>query len=155
MFMKSARTLAHERRIAGWILRRDTMEPRVRLSLDALIALQLRFHGDLVLPGDPEYQQARQLSSPAYHAFPLVVAQCETSGDVRTALALGALIGLTGYARSEILLYAPLFALIGVRSHPPAKWIRQGGLVLLGAGVVVLPWVVFNSTRFDSMVVMK
>lgn len=75
--------------------------------------------------------------------------------DVRTALALGALIGLTGYARSEILLYAPLFALIGVRSHPPAKWIRQGGLVLLGAGVIVLPWVVFNSTRFDSMVVMS
>ena len=75
--------------------------------------------------------------------------------DPRSALVLGAMIGLTGYARSEILLYAPLFALIGVRTHPRATWIRSGGLVLAAAGLTVLPWVVFNSTRFDSMVVMS
>jgi FAD/FMN-containing dehydrogenase len=87
MYRPSARTLDRDARIAGWLARRAGMEPRVERSLDALIALQRRFHGALVLPGDTTYPQARQLSSPAYQAFPLAIAQCEIAGDVRAALA--------------------------------------------------------------------
>src|SRR4051812_41604419 len=87
MHRQSARTRAREKRIAGWLSRRGSMEPRVRDSLDALIALERRLHGVLILPGDAAYDTARQLSSPAYQALPLAIAQCETAADVRAALA--------------------------------------------------------------------
>lgn len=75
--------------------------------------------------------------------------------DVRSAALLGLLIGIAGHARSELLVYAPLFALIGFRSHSLLLWIKRGGIVALVAVVSVVPWIVYNSSRFDATVLMS
>jgi FAD/FMN-containing dehydrogenase len=43
--------------------------------------------GDVVLPADPGYAKARQLSDPAFQRFPALVVYCAGPDDVRTALA--------------------------------------------------------------------
>ena len=75
--------------------------------------------------------------------------------DLRTAAILGVMIGITGHARSEILLYGALFVLIGFRSHTSTVWLKRGSVMGLAAVVTVLPWAVYNSTRFDAIVVMS
>ncbi len=68
---------------------------------------------------------------------------------------LGAAIGVAGYARSELLLYAPLLALIGFRSNTTRVWLVRSGLVLGAAVLVVAPWVAFNTARFHTFVPMS
>jgi 4-amino-4-deoxy-L-arabinose transferase-like glycosyltransferase len=45
--------------------------------------------------------------------------------DLRSAALLGAAVGLAGYARSELIFYAPLLALVGARSYPWREWSRR------------------------------
>lgn len=72
-----------------------------------------------------------------------------------TAAALGATIGLAGHARSELLLYAPLLAFVGVRSRPVRDWAARSGVVTLVAVLMVTPWIAFNSSRFHTFVAMS
>ena len=75
--------------------------------------------------------------------------------DLRSAAALGAAVGLAGYARSELIFYAPLLALVGVRSYPWKDWLRRAAVLVGTAAVVVLPWVAYNTSRFDTLVLMS
>ena len=72
-----------------------------------------------------------------------------------TALMLGAAIGVAGHARSEILLYAPLLACVGLRSHAWRLWLGRAGLVLGATALTVTPWFVYNSSRFNAPVLMS
>jgi hypothetical protein len=72
-----------------------------------------------------------------------------------TAATLGAVIGLAGHARSELLLYAPLLAFIGLRSRPTREWASRAGVVMIVTLAVVTPWITFNSSRFDTFVAMS
>ncbi len=75
--------------------------------------------------------------------------------NLRSALMLGVLIGIAGHARSEVLIYSPLFALIGVRSLPRAQWVKRAVVIVAATGVTVLPWIVYNTARFDTVVLMS
>lgn len=71
------------------------------------------------------------------------------------AVLLGATIGLAGLARAEVLIFAPLLALIGCRRG--AFWTWAGRVVVIGAATfaVISPWVIHNLSRFDEQVVMS
>ncbi len=75
--------------------------------------------------------------------------------DVRSALLLAVVIGVAGHARSETLLYAPLFALVGVRRGDVRRWAARAALILLVTGVTVVPWIAYNSSRFNATVLMS
>ncbi|MUH51653.1 MAG: hypothetical protein F2789_10625 [Actinobacteria bacterium] len=75
--------------------------------------------------------------------------------DRRSAMLLGAVIGLAVLARSELILLAPLFGFIGWRNHDHRKWIKRASLVLVSTGMVVLPWMVYNLTRFEQPVLLS
>ncbi len=62
---------------------------------------------------------------------------------------LGALGALCGLARAELLLFVPLLALIVARWRTPGA-IRRAGIVAGVAGVVLAPWVLYNTVRFEE-----
>jgi 4-amino-4-deoxy-L-arabinose transferase-like glycosyltransferase len=72
--------------------------------------------------------------------------------DWRSSLWCGAMVGLCALARSELVVLAPLFALIGFRSHPFRVWLQRGAVLLVAALVVLVPWVAYNLPRFDHVV---
>jgi FAD/FMN-containing dehydrogenase len=61
-----------------------------RVTPEAVATLEEAISGNVVLPSDPGYDKARQLSDPAFERFPAVVIFCETPSDVRAALAFAA-----------------------------------------------------------------
>ena len=68
------------------------------------------------------------------------------------AAALGALCAVAALARVEVLLLVPLLGVVVVFSLPAPRtehWI-QGGITVLGALVVLAPWVGFNLARFHD-----
>jgi 4-amino-4-deoxy-L-arabinose transferase-like glycosyltransferase len=75
--------------------------------------------------------------------------------DVVSAALCGLAVGVAGNARSEVLLFAPLFALIGIRTRPFGQWLQRAVVVVVVAGLAVLPWVVYNLSRFESAVYMS
>jgi len=71
----------------------------------------------------------------------------------RTARALGLVCGLAALARAELILLAPLLAIPLLRSHRDLPWsarLRPMAIVLVGAVLIVGPWVGFNLSRFDE-----
>ena len=69
--------------------------------------------------------------------------------------ALGAAIGLAALGRDELALLWVFILLPLVLLVRSASWRRRIGLLLVGgalAGVVVLPWVGYNLSRFDKVV---
>lgn len=68
--------------------------------------------------------------------------------DMKSALALGAAIGLGTVARNEALLLLPLLALPVALRGGPGRWLRLG-VTCAVAVVLVAPWVVRNWSVFD------
>jgi 4-amino-4-deoxy-L-arabinose transferase-like glycosyltransferase len=79
----------------------------------------------------------------------LLALRLRSSGDVRVAVALGAVIGLAALTRSEGLLLLVLLAL------PVAGGWRRFGACALACVVVVTPWLVRNWTEFDRPVLIS
>jgi 4-amino-4-deoxy-L-arabinose transferase-like glycosyltransferase len=72
-----------------------------------------------------------------------------------TAIALGAVVGAMAMTRSELLAVAVLLVLPLILSVRTAPWRdRAGWLVLAGVAcvVVIAPWAIYNSTRFEKQV---
>ncbi|MBD8555097.1 FAD-binding protein [Rhizobium sp. CFBP 8762] len=55
-------------------------------AFNDLKSLQISIVGSVVLPGDPDYDQARMLSNPRFSAFPAIIVYCEVDSDVATCL---------------------------------------------------------------------
>ncbi|HEX4981336.1 MAG TPA: hypothetical protein VFV63_06545 [Ilumatobacteraceae bacterium] len=73
------------------------------------------------------------------------------------ALGCGAAIGLAALARSELVLLAPLFAIVvwwSRRDAPGAKRIRTVALLGAATAVVLAPWVIANLVRFERPVLL-
>ena len=65
-----------------------------------------------------------------------------------TIAALGAVCGLAGLARAELLLFVPLLAVPMALRRPDMV---QRVLMAVGAAVIVVaPWVIYNMTRFEA-----
>jgi 4-amino-4-deoxy-L-arabinose transferase-like glycosyltransferase len=72
------------------------------------------------------------------------------------ALVFGALTGLAALARSELVLIAPLGALlmVVVGRRRALKYGRHAVAVLAATAVVIAPWMIFNATRFERPVLL-
>lgn len=75
--------------------------------------------------------------------------------SVGSAMLLGLAIGIAAHARSEVLVFAPMLALIGVLRHDLRRWIPRAAALLAITMLTVLPWIVFNTHRFGSPVLMS
>ncbi|HEY7627012.1 MAG TPA: glycosyltransferase family 39 protein [Ilumatobacteraceae bacterium] len=76
--------------------------------------------------------------------------------SVGRAAAIGAVVGLATLARSELVLFAPLVAVVLLLIGRRRK-LRVGRQVLVALAVtaaVIGPWVGFNATRFDKPVLL-
>jgi FAD/FMN-containing dehydrogenase len=82
---KSQKRIAKERKtVTGW----GTPEPFLApaFSQTTVKQLELQIEGTVVLPGDPNYQSARQLANRAFQEFPEIIVYCEVIDDVRACL---------------------------------------------------------------------
>ena len=86
----------------------------------------------------------------------LAVLRWTEAPNVRRAAICGAIVGLGALARSELILLAPLIAvvmlIVGRRSA--LRFGRQAIVVLVASIVVIAPWMIFNATRFDRTVLL-
>ena len=75
--------------------------------------------------------------------------------ELTIAAAVGACIGLAALSRSELLLLAPLIALVGIRSQALAQWAKRAAIVMAVALAAVVPWTAYNLSRFDAPVLLS
>ena len=62
--------------------------------------LQEKIVGQVVLPGDPEYDADRMLSNPRFSAYPQVIVYCEVESDVSECLSVAKRANLSVVVRS-------------------------------------------------------
>src|SRR5690606_37027709 len=56
------------------------------INAHALQELQANFHGELILPGDAQYEEARALFNGMIDRYPALIARCATPDDVIQAV---------------------------------------------------------------------
>jgi len=99
---KSARRVAKARRVAHYaqLATANTAPPSPKLSWATLADLESRLSGRVVLPTDPDYNEARQESNPAFQAYPQAIAYCVSQADVQLCLVVARALGLWVALRS-------------------------------------------------------
>ena len=75
--------------------------------------------------------------------------------DYRSAIMTGGVVALAALTRSELILLAPLLALIGFRAQARLEWLKRAVVMLVVVGAVIAPWMLYNSTRFDASVLLS
>lgn len=84
MWRRTRRQAERLQKLQGW---GQTVESfNAPFSAHAVRSLQADLQGDVVLPSDPGYPAARQLSNLAFQHFPLLIAYCEVFSDVARCL---------------------------------------------------------------------
>ena len=113
-----------------------------RLSDEALAALRDTISGDVLLPGDPSYDEARAVWNAMIDARPAVVVRVGDVGDIAPAIAFARTNGLelavrggghnvAGKGTAHEGLVLDLAALRGVAVDPQSRTVRvQGGATL-------------------------
>jgi FAD/FMN-containing dehydrogenase len=110
----------------------------------AVAWLRRGFHGQVLLPDQDGYHQARQVWNAMVDRRPAVIARCKTSADVAAAVrlgrALGLEVGVRGGGHSVLGLSVPdgglmvdLSPMGSVRVDPDRRRAWVGGGALLGA----------------------
>ena len=86
----------------------------------------------------------------------LTLLRWTTAPSWRGALVCGAVVGLGALARSEIILLAPLAAvlMVIVGQRWQLRFARHAAALLLAAAVAIAPWMIFNAVRFDRPVLL-
>ncbi|MDH5344885.1 MAG: FAD-dependent oxidoreductase, partial [Gammaproteobacteria bacterium] len=85
-YRPTRRSRASARRIAEWSARFSKNPEGPDFSLEALCELEKQLRGDVILPGSPDYEHARQQANPAFQYFPQLVAYCDVVRDVQLCL---------------------------------------------------------------------
>jgi FAD/FMN-containing dehydrogenase len=107
-------------------------------SARALADLRGRFRGDLILPGDPGYDDARTVYNQMIDRRPSVIAQCASVEDVATAIRFGREAdkeiavrggghGVAGKAVTDGGIVIDLRRMHSVTVDPDARTARVGG----------------------------
>jgi FAD/FMN-containing dehydrogenase len=100
-------------------------------------ALEGAIEGDVVVPGSPDYEQARKPAIARFHdARPQAVVRCETAEDVAEAIAFARRAGLRAVPRSGGHCFAGRSSSEGivVDVRPMRSVFVSGGLATVGAG---------------------
>lgn len=63
-------------------------------------ALKAAITGDVLVPGDAQYEAERRVSNPAFNNFPSIIIMCETNDDVALCLKVARESGFPAVARS-------------------------------------------------------
>ena len=79
---------------------RDDGDKGIGLPLDHAVGLQRAIVGEVVLPGDPGYNEDRMLSNPRFSHFPRAIVYCEVESDVAACLELARATDLPVVVRS-------------------------------------------------------
>ena len=85
MWRMSRKQRERRERLAGWAASNEGSD--VALYQKVLHAFQKRLQGTVMLPSDPGYDHARQLTNQAFQKFPLLIVYCEVFQDVWECLA--------------------------------------------------------------------
>jgi FAD/FMN-containing dehydrogenase len=111
------------------------------ISKEAIAALRMKLRGDLISPGDPNYDIARKVYNGMIDKHPALIARCVDVADVSTAVEFGCDHGLDiairggshngpGFGTVEGGLVIDLSRMRGIRVDPNAKTVRvEGGAV--------------------------
>ncbi len=67
----------------------------------------------------------------------------------RNLFLVGVAVSLCALARAELLLLAPIFALVFVRLREP-NWPRRLAVLIAGLAILLGPWIIYNNLRFDE-----
>ena len=108
------------------------------LHTEKITELQNRLHGTLIQPGDPTYDEARQLFNAMIDKKPALIAQCRDTADVITGVNFARGHGLTvavrggghngaGLALVDDGLVIDLSALRSIHVDPTVGTVRVGG----------------------------
>jgi hypothetical protein len=113
------------------------------LSQDAIAALRMKLRGDLIKPGDPQYEMARKVYNAMIDKRPALIVRPVDVADVSSAVEFGAEQKLEvavrggshsgpGYGTVDGGLVIDLSRMRGVRVDPEEKTVRVEGGALLG-----------------------
>jgi FAD/FMN-containing dehydrogenase len=113
------------------------MMKATHLSDDVIAALRQKLRGDLILPGDPQYETARKVYNAMIDKHPALIVRPVDVADVSSAVNFGCDHGLDiavrggshngpGFGTVEGGLVIDLSRLRGVRVDPEAKTVRVG-----------------------------
>ena len=82
----SSYRIRNAQRSDQWGALPDSFFVKLGVARDDIIGLQTQFQGDIVLPGNPDYDEDRKLSNPLFNYYPLMIAYCVVESDVSIAL---------------------------------------------------------------------
>ena len=82
----SSYRIRNAQRSEQWGALPDSFFVELGVSLGDIIGLQTQFQGDIVLPGNPDYDEDRKLSNPLFNYYPIMIAYCMVESDVSIAL---------------------------------------------------------------------
>ena len=120
-----------------------TARPSSSLPPAALGAFRQRFHGEVVAPGDPAYDQHRRVWNGSVDRHPALVARCTSPADVAAALDLarshdlvvavrGGGHSFPGHSVCDDGMVVDLSPMKGIVVDPAAGTVRVQGGALLG-----------------------
>jgi len=113
------------------------------IKQDAIAALRTKLRGDLILPGDPQYEMARKVYNAMVDKRPAMIIRPVDVADVSSAVVFGAEQKLEvavrggahngpGFGTVEGGLVIDLSRIRGVRVDPEGKTVRVGGGAVWG-----------------------
>jgi FAD/FMN-containing dehydrogenase len=108
------------------------------MNMNVTQTLRAQVHGQIVQPGDPDYDDARAVHNGMIDRRPALVVRCADENDVQTAIAIARDHGMPlairggghsgpGFGTCDGGVVADLGALRGVRVDPSTGTVRVGG----------------------------
>ncbi|MBL8309992.1 MAG: FAD-binding oxidoreductase [Burkholderiales bacterium] len=94
--LRKSRRVAHFRQLSA----QNAPAPNGKASWDGLARLESSITGRIVLPSDPDYDQDRQESNPAFQSYPQIIVYCVNENDIISCIQYAQQTGMWVAVRS-------------------------------------------------------